>query len=565
VEHVVHASAPACFFGAVHYAQLPGTGAGWTRTLDGVSLTDGVHYKVTTRLADGSALCHPPSPTSTFGGAWIDSELDYICRPRDILSVWKFKPSANITASNTFTYVWTAYSLDQDNVDACDALDTDDWPDTYYGQPLFARSNKPLTRNWDNVTYPPGAVVPMEVGPVCPYLGPDPPEQHINRDIYSFLPQVNDTLEWGEDAGLDPLAAPRLTMTLLDSAPGTQRVPYTHLSFSNETFDGVLGAGPARHESHQYLANTWYGDTFALSTFGDSGSARGDFNHDGKSEIVVQNTTTKAIQVWYMNGVQREEVLVPSPAQPADANWELVSTADFNNDNKPDFLWRNSVTAKAVNWFMDNNLVRCAGGFAKPDQAQDSNWVIKGSGDFGQFFGQDGRPDIVWQNLNSHKIVVWTMKYSPIAPNGPSDGCPPAGSGPIGESARYDGNFVTPFPALDQVVGAVDDFDLDGYADLVLQNDAGQVQLWLMDGLERKSFQTFLPFGGLGGDPNWRVVGAGYFNEDQAPDILWRNSSTGRLKVWFMNQITPVFTLDIIDENDQLASVPAPLNVVGPR
>jgi hypothetical protein len=166
-------------------------------------------------------------------------------------------------------------------------------------------------------------------------------------------------------------------MTLLDSAPGTQRVQYSQINFSNETFDGVLGGGPARLVSHQYLANTWYGDTFALSTFGSSGSARGDFNHDGKSEIVIQNTTNKAIEVWYMNGVRREEVLVPSPAQPGDANWELVSTADFNNDNKPDFLWRNSATAKAVNWFMDNNLTRCAGGFAKPDQAQDSNWVTR--------------------------------------------------------------------------------------------------------------------------------------------------------------------------------------------
>lgn len=569
VEHVVMATAPACFFGAVHYAQLPGTGANWALTLDGASYTDGVHYKVTTRLTDGSSLCDLPGepliPTSMFGGAWIDSELEYICRPRDILSVWKFKPSTTITAANTFTYVWTAYSLDQDGT-LCDALTaTDDWPDTFYGQPLFARSNKPLTTNWTmpQVTYPPGSIVPMEVGSACPYEVPNP-DPHNNRDIYSFAPEVGDTLEWGEAPNLDPSVAPRLTMTLLDSPPGTQRVQYDQIQFANETFDGVLGAGPKRNASHQYFPDTWYGDTFALSTFGDSGSARGDFNHDGKSEIVVQNTATKAVQVWYMNGVQREEVLVPTPAQPGDANWELVSTADFNNDNKPDFLWRNSVTAKAVNWFMNNDLARCAGGFAKPDQAQDSNWVVKGSGDFGQVFGQDGRPDIVWQNLTSHRIVIWTMKYSPIPPYAPSDGCPPPGMGSMGESARYAGNFVTPDPAADQVVGAVDDFNLDGYADLVLENNAGQVQLWLMNGLARTSVLN-LSFGGLGGNPNWRVVGAGYFNEDQAPDILWRNSSTGQLKVWFMDRTNPVYTVDIVDENFNLAYAPAPLNVVGPR
>src|SRR5262249_10860147 len=121
VEHVVMATSPACFFGAVHYAQLPGSNAGWAMSLDGASFTDGVHYTAPTRLPEGSALCHPPSPTSPFGGAWIDSDLEYICRPRDILSVWRFKPSVTITAANTFTYLWTAYSLDQDGT-VCDAL-----------------------------------------------------------------------------------------------------------------------------------------------------------------------------------------------------------------------------------------------------------------------------------------------------------------------------------------------------------------------------------------------------------------------------------------------------------
>jgi len=36
-------------------------------------------------------------------------------------------------------------------------------------------------------------------------------------------------------------------------------------------------------------------------------------------------------------------------------------------------------------------------------------------------------------------------------------------------------------------------------------------------------------------DPTWTVVGIADFNADGKPDVLWRNTATGLVAVWYMN------------------------------
>jgi len=139
-------------------------------------------------------------------------------------------------------------------------------------------------------------------------------------------------------------------------------------------------------------------------------SSTGDFNHDGKPDLVYRNYTTQKIEIWTMNGATHAGTIVPTPDQAVAANWEIVGSQDWNGDQNTDFLWYNPTSGKIVLWFMDANAVRILGQFTNPPNAGANNWKVLAMGDYG--LGPAGLPDtkdIVWRNGTSGKVVVWHM------------------------------------------------------------------------------------------------------------------------------------------------------------
>ncbi len=139
-------------------------------------------------------------------------------------------------------------------------------------------------------------------------------------------------------------------------------------------------------------------------------SATGDFDADGRADILWRNTTSQKLVIWTMNGYQKIGNIIPSPDQAADANWEVAAAADFNGDNNRDLLWYNQTSGKIVLWFMDAAVVRITGQFTNPASVGNNNWRVLAVGDYGK--GPGGlydTNDIVWQNDTSKKVVVWFM------------------------------------------------------------------------------------------------------------------------------------------------------------
>lgn len=73
------------------------------------------------------------------------------------------------------------------------------------------------------------------------------------------------------------------------------------------------------------------------------------------------------------------------------------------------------------------------------------------------------------------------------------------------------------------------DFDGNGYADILMRADNGDLSIWMMDSTGKVSDTS------LGNIPTeWKIGGSGDFNGDGKADILWRNIS-GEVAIWFMN------------------------------
>ncbi|MBL8297341.1 MAG: hypothetical protein JNN30_03235 [Rhodanobacteraceae bacterium] len=80
------------------------------------------------------------------------------------------------------------------------------------------------------------------------------------------------------------------------------------------------------------------------------------------------------------------------------------------------------------------------------------------------------------------------------------------------------------------------DFDVDGHNDLVWHDPTvNQYGIWSLRGPQRMATTTFDP--PAPADVNWSLAAVADFNRDTQPDLLWRNATSGRLSVWFMNGV----------------------------
>ena len=175
-------------------------------------------------------------------------------------------------------------------------------------------------------------------------------------------------------------------------------------------------------------------------------------------------------------------------------NWDLAATADFDHDGRPDIVWRNFSSQKIVIWTMASTA-KVGNVIPSPDQAVDANWMIVAALDY----NSDGNTDFLWYNSTSGKIVTWYMNASVV---------------------RTSGQFTTPANA---------------------------------------------------GDNNWRVLASSDYSRAYVPgtppygtpDIVWRNETSGNQVVWHLdfasNRVHGEFT-------NPSANTPAlDWTIVGPR
>ena len=138
-----------------------------------------------------------------------------------------------------------------------------------------------------------------------------------------------------------------------------------------------------------------------------------DFDLDGRTDLLWRHETTGHMQVWFMNDrtllgtADLDPLFVPSITNPAvpDLGWRVAGLGDFDGDGRTDLLFRHSDSHRLVYWLM-NGVHRTAGGYLDPDRpVDDEAWDLAGVWDV----DQEGVADVVFRNVTSGALVAWFM------------------------------------------------------------------------------------------------------------------------------------------------------------
>jgi len=231
-----------------------------------------------------------------------------------------------------------------------------------------------------------------------------------------------------------------------------------------------------------------------------------DFNGDGKSDLIWQNTVTGQRTIWLMNGT----TLVSGVSLGVvSTDWDLVGAADLNGDGKPDLIWQNTVNGQRAIWLMNGTTYVSSVSLGTVS----TDWDLVGAADF----LKNGNSDLILQNNVNGQRAIWLM------------------NGTTYVSSVSLGTVSTDW----DLVGAAD-FNQNGNADLILQDSVtGQRVIWLMTGT---TYVSTVSLGIVSTD--WNLVGAADFNGDGYPDLIWQDTvAIGQCQFWLMNGTTYVSTV----------------------
>jgi uncharacterized delta-60 repeat protein len=262
----------------------------------------------------------------------------------------------------------------------------------------------------------------------------------------------------------------------------------------------------------------------------------GDFNKDGKDDLLWRNSVTGQNLVWFMNGtvkIGEREIndIAGNNRRVLGDDWKIKATADFNKDGYLDILWRNGVTGQNVVW----NLGGSDGTTYKSEStigpSFTGGWDIRAAADF----NLDGNVDIVWRNSISGPNLIWYL------------------GGTAGTTYQREQSILRVDDANWNIFGS-GDFNKDGEADLLWRNSAnGQNQVWALGGTTELAFLNLSTV-----SSSWSIQATGDFNGDGKEDLVWRNSLTGVALTWFLNGATyngeSNFSSTVTDQNWQIVS-----------
>src|SRR5881396_1090910 len=111
----------------------------------------------------------------------------------------------------------------------------------------------------------------------------------------------------------------------------------------------------------------------------------GDFDGDGKADILWRNSATGENDIYLMNGLTIAARGLVNIVEPSSF-WELKGIGDFDGDGKADILWRSTATGENYAYFMNGWAITSRGLL---DPLADPYWMPKSATTLADSTGPD--------------------------------------------------------------------------------------------------------------------------------------------------------------------------------
>ena len=161
--------------------------------------------------------------------------------------------------------------------------------------------------------------------------------------------------------------------------------------------------------------------------------AASDFNGDGNADLAWRHSGDGLLEVQFLNGITAKGGGVVAN-NPFDASWNIVATGDFNADGKDDLVWRRSSDGLVEIQFLNGNSA--TGGGTIVNNSFDSSWNVGAAGDF---LG-NGHSDLVWQRPSDGLVEIQYLNGNAAVGGGIIQGNPFGAGWQVVGAADFNGD-----------------------------------------------------------------------------------------------------------------------------
>ena len=231
-----------------------------------------------------------------------------------------------------------------------------------------------------------------------------------------------------------------------------------------------------------------------------------DINGDGQKDVIIRHNKSGQ---WFAYLLSNSKIIDKGYIRITSTwNWQLAGTGDFNNDGNADLLLRHR-DGHWILYFMNGRIVES---YKRPEMSAANVWVFEGIGDF----QPDGHADVLIKQENTHSRYIYNM-----------------------ESGEFKDRGHVYLEQLNtygwDIIDIVDLWreQINEKRDIIKRNPKDG--RWAIEHIEGRVVQ-YTKYPSMTTGATWRLVNVDDFDEDGHADVLMQNEISGKFYLYFLER-----------------------------